>query len=157
MLSHSGARCTMQQLRISAWAKGRPQRIDIDGHLRPHGSIRPLSDGSFFNNFKWLQFSKFTTPLLSGSTAELGLGKVLENLTMVVPCSGYFKPLNMLHRFLDSLIYQCLEAFSFHSCCPGTTESDRKSLHESGWLSRPQCRHSELTTLGSFCVASHQS
>ena len=140
MLSHSGARCTMQRLRISAWAKGRPQRIDIDGHLRPHGLDEATKRRQLLQQFQVAPIQQVHDAAPLRKHCRAGLGKVVENLTMVVvvvPCSGYFKPLNMLHRFLDSLIYQCLEAFSFHSCCPGTTESDRKSLHESGWLSRP--------------------
>lgn len=79
----------MQQLRISAWAKGRPQRIDIDGHLRPHGLDKTTKRRQLLQQFQVAPIQQVhdAAPL---STTELGLGKVFENLTMVVPCSGYF-------------------------------------------------------------------
>lgn len=137
MLSHSEARCTMQQLRISAWAKGRPQRIDIDGHLRPHGLDKATKRRQLLQQFQVAPIQQVHDAAPLREHCRAGVGKSFWKLDHGRSMFWIFQPLNMLHRFLDSLIYQCLEAFSFHSCCPGTTESDRKSLHESGWLSRP--------------------
>ena len=90
MLSHSGARCTMQQLRISAWAKGRPQRIDIDGHLRPHGLDKATKRRQLLQQFQGAPIQQVHDAAPLREHCRAGLGKVFENLTLVVPCSGYF-------------------------------------------------------------------